>query len=380
MNNKRVLISGASIAGPALAYWLNHYGFEVTIVEQADSLRLGGYKIDIRGKAVEVMKKMALYQEACRFKVVQLSGSVLNEQGELIDQIPAELMGMHVGDDIELLRGELSRILYHATNKQCQYLFSTSIKALEQHAQGMKVEFNNGPEQDFDLLVGADGIHSNVRHLVFGNEAQFSHNLGDYYAAICSIETDLNLNRHEFFYSQIDKLLNLYCTPGAAAKALFVFRAPNLTFKHRDLEQQKAIVSRIYADAAWEVPHLVKSMQQSSEFYFDEVKQIRMPQWYKERTILIGDAAFSPCLASGQGTSLALVAAYVLAKELAQAKGDYASAFPQYEKEMRSFVDLNQKLGETIIEFMVPKAVVEPWLGESMLDMIRSASQGIELK
>ena len=124
MNNKRVLISGASIAGPALGYWLHHYGFDVTVVEQADTLRLGGYKIDIRGKAVDVIKKMALYEEASKYKVVQLGGSVLNEKGTLIDEIPAELMGMHVGDDIELLRGHLSRILFNATSQHCEYIFT----------------------------------------------------------------------------------------------------------------------------------------------------------------------------------------------------------------------------------------------------------------
>lgn len=380
MNNKRVLISGASIAGPALGYWLHHYGFDVTIVEQADTLRLGGYKIDIRGKAVEVIKKMALYEEASKYKVVQLGGSVLNEKGTLIDEIPAELMGMHVGDDIELLRGHLSRILFNATSQHCEYIFSDSIKSVEQGQDGVKVEFMSGLARQFDLLVGADGIHSNVRSLVFGDEALFSHNLGDYYVAICNIETDLNLDRHEFFYSKIDKLLNLYCTQGEAAKALFVFRAPALTYNPRDVEQQKNIVSTQYADAEWKVPQILKSMHEASEFYFDEVKQIRMNKWYKERTIVLGDAAFSPCLASGQGTSLALVGAYTLAGELARAMGDYTIAFAEYERGMRDFVNLNQKLGETIIEFMVPKAKVEPWLGESMLDMIQFASQGIELK
>ena len=141
------------------------------------------------------------------------------------------------------------------------------------------------------------------------------------------------------------------------------------------MRQQKEIVSQVYADAEWEIPNMLKAMNGASYFYFDEVKQIRMDKWYKGRTIVIGDAAYSPCLASGQGTSLALVGAYVLAGELAAANGDYKTAFAEYAKEMRPFVEINQKLGEIIIEQMVPKEKVEPWLGPFMLIYPNSSQQ-----
>jgi 2-polyprenyl-6-methoxyphenol hydroxylase-like FAD-dependent oxidoreductase len=380
VKNKRVLISGASIAGPALGYWLQRYGFEVTLVELAPAPRVGGYKVDIRGKAVDVVKKMGIYDEARQLRVVMLGGTVLDEKGKVIDEIPQEYMGMHVGDDIELWRGDLNRVLYDATSGSCEYNFGNSIKSVKQDNDELAVELVSGPSRQFDILVGADGIHSNVRSLVFGDESLFSHNLGDYFVAICSVETDLELDQHEIFYSQPDKLVNIYCTQGQDAKALFVFHAPGLSYDYKNVQQQKEIVSKIYSDAEWKIPSILKAMNKSSDFYFDAVKQIRMEKYFKDRTIVIGDAAFSPSLASGQGTSLALVGAYVLAGELMLADGDYSTAFAEYEKEMKSFVQLNQKLGEVIIEHMIPKSQVEPWIGASILDQIQFAANSIHLK
>lgn len=383
MKNKRVLISGASITGPALGYWLQRYGFEVTFVELAPAPRVGGYKVDIRGKAVDVVKRMGVYDEVRQLRVVMLGGTVLDGKGKVVDEIPQEYMGMHVGDDIELWRGDLNRVIYDATSGSCEYNFSNSIKSVKQDNDKVAVEFVSGPSRQFDILVGADGIHSNVRSLVFGDESLFSHNLGDYFVAICSVETDLEpaLNQHEIFYSLPDKLVNIYCTQaGQDVKALFVFHASGLSYDYKNVQQQKEIVSQIYSDAEWKIPSILKAMNKSSDFYFDAVKQIRMEKYFKDRTIVIGDAAFSPCLASGQGTSLALVGAYVLAGELMLADGDYTTAFVEYEKEMRAFVQLNQKLGEVIIEHMIPKSQVEPWIGASILDQIQFAANSIHLK
>lgn len=381
LKNKRVLISGASIAGPALGSWLQRYGFEVTIVEIAPAPRMGGYKIDLRGKAVDVAKRMGIYDEARKLSVVMLSGTFLDEKGTVIDEIAPEYMGMHIGDDIELWRGDLNRILYDATSATCEYKFGNSIKSIKESATEITVEFASGELRPFDIVVGADGIHSNVRKLAFGEESLFSHNLGDYFVAICTIKTDLKLDRHEIFYSKPDKLFNIYCThAGQDAKALFVFRAPGLTYDYRNIKEQKDIVSRVYADAEWKIPEMLKAMNNSSDFYFDEVKQIRMEKPFKGRAIVLGDAAFSPCLASGQGTSMAFVGAYVLAGELKRAEGNYKTAFAEYEKEMKSFIQVNQNLGEIIIEHMIPKSKVEPWIGASILEQFKLVSNSIQLK
>jgi 2-polyprenyl-6-methoxyphenol hydroxylase-like FAD-dependent oxidoreductase len=207
LENKHVLISGASIAGPALAFWLHHYGSTVTIVEQAPILRIGGYKVDIRGKAVDVVKAMGLYEKICDCKVDMKTAIFVNEDGKKIAEMTADFLGMKEGDDIELLRGDLSRILYEATCNNCEYIFNDSIKSVRQDDQGIEVDFASGSSRKFDLLVGADGFHSNVRSLIFGDESNFSYDLGGYYFAICTIENCLDLHRSEIFYSKINKIV-----------------------------------------------------------------------------------------------------------------------------------------------------------------------------
>lgn len=366
-SNKSVLISGASIAGPALAFWLNQYGFDVTIVEVAPALRRGGYKIDIRGKAVDVVKKMGIYEAIRNASAEMISASFINDDGKKIIEMPADSLGMREGDDIELLRGDLSQILYEATRNTCEYIFNDSIKSVRQLDQQVEIDFINGPSRQFDFLVGADGVHSTVRSLVFGDEANFSYDLGDYFYAIYTVENHLNLDRRELFYSKENKLVNIYSTKNSKhAKALFIFRSPGVHYNRRDVSQQKNILLKHYADAGWEVPFLLSAMDKSPDFYFDAAKQIRMDKWSKERTVLVGDAAYSPTLGSGQGTSLALIGSYVLAGELFAAH-NYKTAFAEYEKEMRKFVALNQKLGEIVLQQMIPKS--HTWLQSLMLKM-----------
>ncbi|WP_298626372.1 FAD-dependent monooxygenase [uncultured Legionella sp.] len=370
LNNKRILISGASIAGPALAYWLNQYGFTVTVVEQSKVMRTGGYKIDTRGKCIEVLKAMRLYEQVQKYNVHTELAIFVDDEGKTVTEMPATELGMREQDDIELLRGDLSNILYEATQDTCEYLFGDSVKTINQLENEIEVEFVKGQPRTFDLLIGADGIHSNVRSLVFGAEQQFLYDLGHYYYGIYSVKNYLHLANKELFYSKENKQLNLSSTNlNENFKVIHLFQDLHFKFDYRNIDQQKAVLMKHYENQKWETPVLLNAMQHAPDFYFDAAKQVRMPAWSKGRVALIGDSAYSPALTSGQGSSIAIVGAYVLAGELFAAKGNYQTAFDSYERQMRPYIQLNQELGETVMHFILPNT--NSWLNRWM-DKLKS--------
>jgi 2-polyprenyl-6-methoxyphenol hydroxylase-like FAD-dependent oxidoreductase len=371
MKNKNILISGASIAGPALAYWLKRFGFNPTIVEWAPKLREGGYKIDVRGAAIDVIRRMGIYDEVRSLSTEMIGASFVNAKGERIAGMPASLIGLREKEDVEIMRGDLSRIIYDKTCNDCEYLFNDSITAIRQTETGVEVEFKRNAARVFDLVIAADGIHSNVRSLVFGDEAQFIRSFGDYYFGIFSMPNYLHLDRQEIFHSRANKVVNVYSTKHSKdAKSLFIFRSSAFRYDRRDSIGQKEQIAELYADMKWEVPTLLQSLATAPDFYFDTVNQIKMDKWFAGRTALLGDAAYAPSLASGQGTSMALVGAYVLAGELLTAQGDHQRAFPEYQKEMADYVQLNQKLGENVHQ-MVPGHRFTLWLQLVMLRMMK---------
>lgn len=356
LKNKEILISGASIGGPALAWWLSYYGFEPTVVERAPSLRGGGYKIDLRGAATEIIKRMGLYEKVADASCDMTDASFVNDFGKVKARMPSSFIGMREPEDVELMRGDLSKIIHDDTVKDCTYIFNDSITSVIDKGEKLEVKFEHSDSREFDLVIGADGIHSNVRSKIFGPESKYLHNLGDYFFAIFSTPNHLNLDRHELFYAQAGRVCNMYSTKNSKnAKALFIFKSPGFKYDYRNVEQQKNKVAQTFADSKWEVPELLKSMKKAGDFYFDTVNQIHMEHWSTGRVALIGDAAYGPSLASGQGSSIAIVGAYVLAGELFAAAGDYKVAFRAYEKEMRNFIEKNQKLGEHVKQ-MVPSS------------------------
>jgi 2-polyprenyl-6-methoxyphenol hydroxylase-like FAD-dependent oxidoreductase len=263
-------------------------------------------------------------------------------------------MGIRQGDDMEIMRGDLADIFYRATVEGCEYIFGDSIRSIEEVANGVTVYFEHGQPRIFDLVIGADGLHSNVRSLVFGDESQFIKDLGGFYFSIFSVPNSLRLDRWELFYVKVNRVTNLYSIRnGKDAKALFVFNAADLVYDNRDQQAQKAILRKVYGGLKWEVPALLSAMEAAPDFYLDAINQIKMPTWHRGRCMLLGDAACAPSLASGQGTSMAIVGAYVLAGELFAAHGDHRVAFPAYESAVRGFMEKNQKLGEHVQQ-MVP--------------------------
>jgi 2-polyprenyl-6-methoxyphenol hydroxylase-like FAD-dependent oxidoreductase len=369
VKNKNVLISGASIAGPALAYWLRRYGFTPTVVERAPGRRDGGYKIDLRGAAVDVAERMGILAEVRRSSTGMRGASYVNGAGKRVARVSAELFGGRERDDVEVMRGDLGRILAAAT-PGTEYLFGDAITAIDQDDQGVLVSFQHGRPRAFDLVVGADGLHSGVRALAFGEESRFLRHLG-HYVSIFTVPNHLHLDREEVLYAAPGRTTNVYSTrQDRRAKALFMFASPPLRYDHRDTDRQKQLLTEAFAGGAWEVPRLLEAVWEAPDFYFDSVSQVHMDQWSRGRVALVGDAAYGPSPASGQGTSLALVGAYVLAGELAAAGGDHRAAFAGYERAMRGFVEQNQRLGPENLKGMVARTRAQVWFQTRMIRML----------
>ena len=350
MQNRRVLISGASVAGPALAFWLRRHGFTPTVVERAPELRDGGYAVDFRGASLQVLERMGLLGavEAAATRMGDVT--YVDSENRPLVVTPAT----YQSGELEILRGDLARILYDATADGVEYVFGDSITGVTEHGDGVTVTFEHGEPREFDLVIGADGLHSNVRSLVFGDESRFRRDLG-YHVSICTVPNHLGLDRVGRFYNEPNRTVGVYSARGnTEAKALFWFGSGPLDYDHRDVGQQRRIVEETFRDVGWETPALLKAMREAPDFYFDSASQIKLDAYSRGRVALVGDAAYCAAPLSGMGTSLAIVGAYVLAGELAAAGGDHVTAFRAYQAEMRGFVDACQKLAEGNGKWFVP--------------------------
>ncbi|MGV9383819.1 FAD-dependent monooxygenase [Nonomuraea sp. NPDC003707] len=367
--NKTVLISGASVAGPALAYWLQRYGFTPTVVELAPALREGGYKVDLRGVAMDVVDRMGLTPAVKRYSTQMRGGAWVNTAGKPLATLGPDLIGLRARGDDEVLRGDLARIMYDATKQGVEYLFGDSITGLTQGHDGVMVTFARSAPRMFDLVIGADGLHSNLRAQVFGEEAKFVRPLG-MHACVFTVPNHLGLDRWELIYPTPGKVVNLYSTRQSAAKAQFIFPTPAVLPDRRDVAAQQRLVAETFAGAGWESATLLAAMPHSPDFYFDSASQVRLDRWSAGRIALVGDAAHSPSPLSGQGTSLALVGAYVLAGELKAAGGDHRVAFARYQEEMSGYVDVNLSLGESNAKQMVAGSTRQIRMQTTMMRMV----------
>jgi 2-polyprenyl-6-methoxyphenol hydroxylase-like FAD-dependent oxidoreductase len=340
-----VLISGASVAGPALAYWLRRHGISATVVERAPAPRPGGQAIDVRGAALDVVGRMGLIEPLRELRTEMHGSSMLDADGnELMRSTEhAPSSGRLDSDDIELLREDLTQLLARHTT-DVEYLFDDSIAAIRQDDDGVDVTFERGAPRRFDLVVGADGLHSTVRRLAFGPETQFAHHLG-MYVAVYTTDNLTDLKNWQVWLRDDTAGAGIYTARDNTELRVNVgFFAEPIDYDHRDLDAQRRLIAGHAASLGWEMPRLLKAMWTAPDFYFDAMAQIRMDTWSRGRVTLVGDAGYCPSPMSGQGTSLALVGAYVLAAELATAGGDHQRAFARYETRMRPFAELNQAL------------------------------------
>ncbi|GAA3443850.1 FAD-dependent monooxygenase [Planomonospora venezuelensis] len=370
MKNTNVLVSGAGIAGVSLAFWLRRSGFTVTVVERAPEIRAGGYKIDIRGAALQVIERMGVLEEVRAMRTEVRSGSVVNAAGRRVASMDGDTFGGREHGDAEVLRGDLHRLLYGRTQDGVEYRFGDSVTSLDDTSEGVRATFGSGRTEVFDLVVGADGMRSATRALAFGPDERFVRDMG-YYVSVFTVPNHLGLDREELTYVGPGRTALTYSTAReAGAKAMFLFASEPLSYDHRDRAEQERLLAAAYAGEGWEVPRLLRGVGDSPDFLFDSLGQVHMNRWSAGRAVLIGDAAHCASPASGQGTSLALVGAYVLAAELAAAGGDHAAAFDAYERRMRPFVHENQKLGPANIKRMVLRSRGQVRFSMAMLGLM----------
>ncbi|MGW4483470.1 FAD-dependent monooxygenase [Amycolatopsis sp. NPDC004368] len=339
-----VLISGASIAGPALAYWLRDYGFAVTVVEKASALRAGGYPIDIRGTALGVVERMGLMPMLREAHVDTRRISFLDADGATIAVLKPESIAGGEGLDLEVRRGDLAEALYSTIREDVEFLFDDQVTALDDHDDGVDVTLRSGRHRRFDLVVGADGLHSGVRALKFGPEEQFHRYLGYCFAGF-TLPNTFGLHREGVLWTVPGRGAALYAVGESEDIHGFLsFARPEAPFAaFRNPEAQRELVTDVFAADGWLIPRLVEAMRTSDDLFFDVVSQIHLPRWSSGRVALVGDAAFAPSFLTGQGSSTALVGAYVLAGELSS-NSDHTAAFTAYEDTARPFVEANQAL------------------------------------
>lgn len=355
----RILVAGAGIAGPTLAYWLLRHGFTPTLVEAAPHLRTGGYIIDFWGAGFDIAERMGLLPalDPLGYKVQELR--VVNRENRRVARLSAAIFEqMTKGRFLSLPRGDLAACIYEALEGRVETLFGDRVMHLATTNAGVTVGFQHHASRDFDLVIGADGLHSGVRHLAFGDDARFEHYLGCKAAAF---QVTGYAPRDELVYvmhTEVGRQVARFTMRGNRTMFLFTFRDPDPAIAG-SLADQKSFLRDRFAGCGWEVPRILDAMDEVDELYLDRVSQIRMGTahtWSRERISLVGDAAFCVSLLAGQGSALAMVAAYILAGELSRSPQDPAGAFARYQQIFGPFVLAKQKAALRMANFFAPKS------------------------
>jgi len=347
---RSVLISGSGVAGPSLAHWLGRSGYAVTVVERAARLRgSGGVPVDFRGDQLALLARMGVLGEIQAWQTGMGDQAVVGADGRRLSTFPSALFS----GDVEIERGDLARILYSRSKDAAEYVFGDHITALAQAPDGVDVTFARGPARRFDLVVGADGLHSTVRRLAFGGEQQYRHDLGLAVAGF-SVPNTFGLDHSGLIYNEPGRLAMVASGRDRARAAVaLMFAGPVPDYGWHDTGAQKRIVAEHFAGAGWQVPALLEALSEAPELYFDRISQIRLDRWSAGRVVLLGDAAW--CTGpGGNGTGHAMFGAYTLAGELALAGGDHLAAYRNYEQIMRPPVAKSQKQAAGAARFLTP--------------------------
>lgn len=344
MTKKRVLISGASIAGPAAACWLARYGWEVTVIERAAQLREGGHNIDIRGAGREVARRMGIEHTIREATTGEKGTRFINMDGGTVAEFPAATSDTAGATaELEILRGDLARIIIDATPAGVEYIFGDVITGINESSDEIVVSFQHGPDRSFDTLIVAEGINSRTRALVY-DDGPTIRPLGMYTSYFTIDRTPNDDGWAQWYNTTQGRAALLRPDNKGTTRATLSFLSSPEGHEGLPLKQQKTAVRNRFVDAGWEIPRILEGLEGAQDMYLDYIGQVHAPSWSKGKVILLGDAAYCASPISGMGTSLALVGAYVLAGELASHPDNTDAASAEYERLLRPYVRQAQHL------------------------------------
>lgn len=367
MRDTKVLVSGSGIAGPVLAFWLARYGASVTVVERAPALRTGGQLVDVRGAAAHSVVARAGLTEKVRDARTAADGlSLVGADGRRQASTRADGFGGNGPvAEIEILRGRLSEVFYDATRNDVEYVFGDRITALDEQPDGVHVTFDRSPSRVFDVVIGADGLHSGVRRLLFGPESLRHLNM---YVSFWTAQNHLDLNNWTEVYSEPGRTMGMRSiNDNDAVMAFAAFTAASFRHDPQDVGAQKAVLRSHMAGMGWETDRLIAQIDDAGDFYFDSCSQVVLPSWSRGNVGLVGDAAYCASPLSGHGTTISLVGAYVLAGELARAGGDHPAGLRAYEARFRPWLEEIQKFGARNGKMMAPNSTLGIWFRRAVL-------------
>jgi 2-polyprenyl-6-methoxyphenol hydroxylase-like FAD-dependent oxidoreductase len=354
----KVLISGAGIAGPTLAYWLQKSGHEVLLVEHSPRLRSGGYVIDFWGIGYDIAEKMGLIARIRELGYQVGEVRFVDRNGRKRGGFSTDVFRRMTDDRFtSVRRSDLAATIYGAIEGEVETIFGDSVASIKDEGDRVRVGFDRAAPREVDLVVGADGLHSRVRQLAFGPEASFEVSLG-YHVAAFEVEGYRPRDELVFIsHGAPGKQISRFSLRDDRTLFLFVFRDEYLTTEDpSSVLELKSALANAFADVGWEAPQILAAMENASDIYFDRVSQIRMESWAKGRTALMGDAAACVSLLAGEGTGLAMAEAYVLAGELRECGGDHIAAFARYQARMMPFLKRKQDSAARFASSFAPKS------------------------